>query len=157
MRFGIKSVFGLSIISSSEIDFAASAIFMGELVKRNPMETQFNRRNALKTTALLLGAGLAGNLTAKAKPRFRLGACDWSIGPRLNSETFDIAKTIGLQGLQVSYNTKEDEAGLSVPATLQGNKDAAKRTGIVVSSLGIGELNRVPFKFGEERFEIVQM
>jgi sugar phosphate isomerase/epimerase len=119
---------------------------MGELVKRNPMKTQFNRRNALKTTALLLGAGLAGNLTAKAKPRFRLGACDWSIGPKLNSETFDIAKTIGLQGLQVSYNTKEDEAGLSVPATLQGIKDAAKRTGIVVSSLGIGELNRVPYK-----------
>ena len=110
------------------------------------MNTPLNRRDALKTTALLLGAGLTGTLHAAAKPRFHLGACDWSIGPKLNPGTFDIAKTVGLQGLQVSYNTKEDEAGLSVPATLQAIKDAAKRTGVKVSSLAIGELNRVPYK-----------
>ncbi len=110
------------------------------------MKTILTRRDALKTTALLLGAGLAGNLTALAKPRFRLGACDWSIGPRLNPASFDIAKTIGLQGLQVSYNTKDDEAGLSVPATLKKIKEAARRSGIAVSSLAIAELNRVPYK-----------
>lgn len=110
------------------------------------MKTILTRRDALKTTALLLGAGLTGNLTALAKPRFRLGACDWSIGPRLNPATFDIAKTIGLQGLQVSYNTKDDEAGLSVPATLKKIKEAARRSGIAVSSLAIAELNRVPYK-----------
>ncbi|GHB83549.1 sugar phosphate isomerase/epimerase family protein [Persicitalea jodogahamensis] len=110
------------------------------------MKTILNRRDALKTTALLLGAGLTGNLAAKAKPRFQLGACDWSIGPRLNPGTFDIARKIGLQGLQVSYNTKDDEAGLSVSSTLQGIKDAAQRTGIMVSSLAIGELNRTPYK-----------
>ncbi len=110
------------------------------------MTIPLNRRDALKTTALLLGAGLTGTLHARAKPRFHLGACDWSIGPKLSPGTFDIAKTIGLQGLQVSYNTKEDEAGLSVPATLQGVKDAAKRTGVSVSSVAIGELNRVPYK-----------
>ena len=110
------------------------------------MKTTLSRRDALKTTALLLGAGMTGTLQAKPKPSFRLGACDWSIGPRLNPETFDIAKTIGLQGLQVSYNTKDNEAGLPVPATLQGIKDAAKRSGIAVSGVAIGELNRVPYK-----------
>lgn len=110
------------------------------------MKTILTRRDALKITALLLGAGLTGNLAAIAKPRFRLGACDWSIGPRLNPDTFAIAKKIGLQGLQISYNTKEDEAGLSVPATLQGIREAAKRSGIEISSVAIGELNRVPYK-----------
>ena len=110
------------------------------------MKTTLTRRDALKTTALLLGAGLTGNLAAKVVPSFHLGACDWSIGPRLNPATFEIASKIGLQGLQVSYNTKEDEAGLSVPATLKGIKEAARRSGIVVSSVAIGELNRVPYK-----------
>lgn len=104
------------------------------------------RREALKNTALLLGTGLAWDLSANAKAHYQLGACDWSVGKRMNPETFGIAKQIGLRGIQVSYNTSEDEIGLSNPDTLKAIQEASIRSGIKVSSLAIGELNRVPYK-----------
>lgn len=105
-----------------------------------------NRREAIKRSALLLGAALPWELPARPKPRFRLGACDWSIGPRMNPGTFDIAKKIGLQGLQVSYNTNTDEQGLSNPATLSAIREASLRSGVGIAGLAIGELNRVPYR-----------
>lgn len=105
-----------------------------------------NRREALKQSALLLGTGLGWEHLPRPKPRFRLGACDWSIGPRMSGGTFDIARTIGLQGLQVSYNTTQDERGLSNPDTLRAIQEASARTGIKIAGVAIGELNRVPYK-----------
>ena len=105
-----------------------------------------SRREMLKKGALLVAASSTSDLFTKAAPRFKLGACDWSVGKSLNPEAFDRAKQIGLQGIQVSYNTGKDYAGLSVPETLNSIKEASKRTGIKVSSLAIGELNRVPYK-----------
>lgn len=101
-----------------------------------------NRREMIRSSALLLATATL----PPSAPRFRLGACDWSVGKTLNPEAFDRAKQIGLQGVQVSYNTGKDEKGLSVPETLQGIREASARTGVKVSSLAIGELNRVPYK-----------
>lgn len=105
-----------------------------------------SRREALKQSALLLGGSLGWDYRVRPKPRFRLGACDWSIGPRMNPGTFDIARTIGLRGLQVSYNTTQDERGLSNPETLRAIREASVRTGIEIAGVAIGELNRVPYK-----------
>ena len=105
-----------------------------------------NRREALKISAALVGAGVGYDSLARPKPRFRLGACDWSIGPRMSPETFGIARKIGLQGLQVSYNTTKDESGLSNPETLRAIREASVRSGIKIAGLAIGELNRVPYK-----------
>jgi L-ribulose-5-phosphate 3-epimerase len=105
-----------------------------------------NRRTALKKAALLVGAGLLGDIQSIAKPRLRLGACDWTLGARLSPEAFKTAKAIGLQGVQVSYNTSEDERGLSYQPTLEIIQEAALQTGVQVASLAIGELNRVPYK-----------
>jgi sugar phosphate isomerase/epimerase len=104
-----------------------------------------NRREMIKKSVLLAAASSSG-LLFKPAPKLQLGACDWSVGRSLNPEAFDRAKEIGLQGIQVSYNTSQNHAGLSVPATLQSIRDASSRTGIEVSSLAIGELNRVPYK-----------
>ncbi len=105
-----------------------------------------NRREAIKRSAALLGVGIDWDHLSRPKPRFHLGACDWSIGPRLSPGTFDIARTIGLQGLQVSYNTTQDEVGLSNPDTLRAIRGASVRTGIKIAGLAIGELNRTPYK-----------
>jgi L-ribulose-5-phosphate 3-epimerase len=105
-----------------------------------------SRREAIRKTAVGLGALASLDLSAAPKPRYRLGACDWSVGKSMSPEAFDLARQIGLQGLQVSYNTGKDEAGLSDPDTLRSIREAAKRTGVRVSSLAIGELNRVPYK-----------
>ena len=105
-----------------------------------------SRREMIKKGALFVVASSTSELFSKPVSRFQLGACDWSIGKSLNPEAFDRAKEIGLQGIQVSYNTGKDYAGLSVPTTLNSIKEASKRTGVEVSSLAIGELNRVPYK-----------
>ena len=107
---------------------------------------QLSRREMIKKGALFVAASSTSELFSKPVSRFQLGACDWSVGKSLNPAAFDLAKEIGLQGIQVSYNTSEDIAGLSVPATLNSIWEASKRTGIKVSSLAIGELNRVPYK-----------
>lgn len=104
-----------------------------------------SRREMIKSSGILL-ASAAFDFNQSGKPQFQLGACDWSVGRTLNPEAFDRAKEIGLQGIQVSYNTGKDEKGLSVPETLQGIQEASARTGVKVSSLAIGELNRTPYK-----------
>ncbi|TLU97889.1 sugar phosphate isomerase/epimerase family protein [Dyadobacter luticola] len=108
---------------------------------------KLDRRKMIKSSALAWAAAASGiQVGLRAAPRLQLGACDWSVGRTLNPEAFDRAKTIGLQGIQVSYNTSKDQVGLSNPATLKSIQDASARTGIEVSSLAIGELNRVPYK-----------
>lgn len=105
---------------------------------------KLTRREMIRSSAFLMAS--ASGLFRDTAPQFLLGACDWSVGKTLNPEAFDRAKEIGLQGIQVSYNTGKDEKGLSVPATLKGIQEASARTGVQVSSLAIGELNRVPYK-----------
>ena len=110
-----------------------------------------NRREMLKSSALLLASAAFDEdnalKTGRAfAPKYRIGACDRSVGRQLSPEAFERAKQIGLDGIQVSYNTGKDENGLSVPETVQAIRDASTRTGVKVSSLAIGELNRTPYK-----------
>ncbi|GAB3178469.1 sugar phosphate isomerase/epimerase family protein [Telluribacter humicola] len=106
----------------------------------------FSRRDAIRKATLGLGAIVMLDTESLLKPQYHLGACDWSLGKAMSPEAFDLARQIGLQGLQVSYNTGKDEVGLSNPAMLQAIREAAKRTGVQVSSLAIGQLNQVPYK-----------
>ncbi|MCF0065486.1 hypothetical protein LXM26_28480 [Dyadobacter sp. LJ419] len=108
-----------------------------------------NRRAMIRKSAWLVAAAASPDAWPLPVPQFQLGACDWSVGKSLNPEAFDRAKQIGLQGIQVSYNTSKNPDGLSVADTLQSIKAAAERTGVKVSSLAIGELNRVPYKSAE--------
>lgn len=105
-----------------------------------------NRRQAIKKSALFWGAMTGMDRSLILKSSYQLGACDWSLGKALSPEAFVVAKSIGLQGVQVSYNTGKDQIGLSDPKTLEIIRAASKETGVKISSLAIGELNRVPYK-----------
>ncbi|GLU50918.1 sugar phosphate isomerase/epimerase family protein [Dyadobacter frigoris] len=105
-----------------------------------------NRRQAIKKSALLFGAAARLEMSGVVKSAFKLGACDWSLGKTLSPDAFDIARKIGLQGVQVSYNASKDPTGLSDPKTLEIIRQASKDSGVKISSLAIGELNRVPYK-----------
>lgn len=105
-----------------------------------------NRRQAIKKSALLFGVVAGMDDYHALKSSYQLGACDWSLGKTLSPEAFEVAKKIGLQGVQVSYNTGKDPVGLSDPKTLELIRDASKNSGVKISSLAIGELNRVPYK-----------
>ncbi len=78
--------------------------------------------------------------------KFRIGACDWSIGKRGDIAAFNVAKEIGLAGIQVSLGTDEDNMQLRQGERQRAYLKASEETGVAIASLAIGELNRVPYK-----------
>lgn len=107
---------------------------------------QMLRRTAQAATALAVGPCFAPLLAAPEKRRFKIGACDWSIGKRADSASFAVARQIGLDGVQVSLGTVADDMKLRQPEVQQQFKDAAKKSGVQIAGLAIGELNSVPYK-----------
>jgi sugar phosphate isomerase/epimerase len=104
------------------------------------------RRSAQAAISLTFAAQCAPLFAAPARRRFKIGACDWSLGKMGDPAAFDLARQIGLDGVQVSLGTVADDLRLRQPAVQQQYKDAAKNAGLEVSSLAIGELNSVPYK-----------
>ncbi len=83
-------------------------------------------------------------LAASDTRRFKIGACDWSIGKMGDPGAFEVAKQIGLDGVQVSLGTVKDDLHLRKPEVQRQYKDAARKTGLEVASLAIAELNNIP-------------
>ena len=103
-------------------------------------------RSARAITALALSADYAPLFAAPGTRRFRLGACDWSIGKMGDPAAFEVAKQIGLDGVQVSLGTTADNMRLRQPAVQEQYRAAARAAGLQVASLAIGELNNIPYK-----------
>jgi L-ribulose-5-phosphate 3-epimerase len=104
------------------------------------------RHSAQATAWLALAAHCAPLFAASGKRRYRLGACDWSIGKMGDPRAFEVAKEIGLDGVQVSLGTAADDMRLRKPEMQQQYLAAAKQAGLQVASLAIGELNSIPYK-----------
>ena len=87
-----------------------------------------------------------GPLLAAPQSRwFKIGACEWNLR-RQDPSCFDVAKEIGLDGVQVNMGALENDMHLRKPQVQKAYLDAAKRTGLEIGSLAIGEMNRVPLK-----------
>ncbi len=104
------------------------------------------RSAALIAGGVAFGGAVAPLLAASAGTRFKIGACDWSIGKMGSVEAFDVAKEIGLDGVQISLGTAANDMRLRQRSVQQEYKDAAQKTGVEAASLAIGELNSVPYK-----------
>jgi sugar phosphate isomerase/epimerase len=102
--------------------------------------------SAQAVAALAVSPTLAPLLAAPEQRRFRIGACDWSIGKMADPQAFEVAKQIGLDGLQISLGTAANNMHLRQPAVQQRYRDAAKQSSLEMASLAIGELNSVPYK-----------
>lgn len=107
---------------------------------------QMLRRSFQSAAALAGSSALAPLFAAPSERRFRIGACDWSIGKMATPEAFAVAKEIGLDGVQVSLGTEKNDMHLRQLAVQQTYRDAAKKTGLAIASLAIGELNNIPYK-----------
>lgn len=100
------------------------------------------------------GVGLMGATTFNTgsfwdflhKKHFQIGACDWSIGKTADVTGLQLAKDIGLDGLQVSLGTLKNNMHLRHKELQQQYINMSKKTGVKISSLGIGELNQIPYK-----------
>lgn len=113
------------------------------------------RLSSKAAAALVLSPQIAP-LFADEKREFKIGACDWSIGKMATPEALTTAKEIGLDGVQVSLGTAANNMALREKKTQEDYHNAAKRTGVKVASLAIGELNNFPYKSDPRTVEWVK-
>ena len=113
-------------------------------------------RRCSQATALLTFEAIYGPLfAASEKRRFKIGACDWSIGKMGDPAAFDVARQIGLDGVQVSLGTAANQMKLRRPEIQKQFREAAAKVDLQVASLAIGELNEIPYKSDPRTIEWV--
>ncbi|HEY5917976.1 MAG TPA: sugar phosphate isomerase/epimerase family protein [Chryseolinea sp.] len=114
----------------------------------NEIKTGITRRSLLKSVgAFLVLNSLTGHRTfGGGAQQLRISACDWSIGKSSDPGAFDVAKEIGLEGIQVNLGNMQNNLHLRDKSRQQLYLDKSKQTGIEISSLAIAELNNVPYK-----------
>jgi sugar phosphate isomerase/epimerase len=78
--------------------------------------------------------------------RFKIGACDWSIGKLGDPAALSVGKEIGLDGVQVSLGTAANDMHLRKSEVREDYRKGSHETGVEVASLAIGELNNIPYK-----------
>jgi L-ribulose-5-phosphate 3-epimerase len=111
--------------------------------------TLTSRRDMLKSTTALAGAGLFGGVWgvfAQSKGRFKIGACDWSIGMRSKPGAMALARQLGLDGAQVSMGSVENDLSLRQPDVQRAYRDAADASRVRVGGVALDVMNRVPYK-----------
>lgn len=99
------------------------------------------RRRFLQTTAALA----ACTAQAADKPRIRFGACDWTLKLATNPDSLDLARRIGLDGVQVDFGSEPTHDG-RLPLFDEALQDRllqrAADTGVAIPSLAMGVLNK---------------
>ncbi len=76
----------------------------------------------------------------------KLGACDWSLGKSSDPQSFEIARAIGLSGVQVSLGNLANNLHLRQKEVQEIFLNKSKESKVKITSLAIGELNNVPYK-----------
>jgi L-ribulose-5-phosphate 3-epimerase len=117
----------------------------------NLPDRKLTRRAMLSASAQ--GAALAA-LAAQFAPLwgapqsrwFKIGACDWSLGKGGDPAAFDLAKEIGLDGVQISLGASDNGVRLAKPEVQNAYREATEKTGLKIASVAIGEMNSVPLK-----------
>jgi L-ribulose-5-phosphate 3-epimerase len=116
-------------------------------------QTGITRRGMLVNSArALAGITLVGSCRSfteakKEKPRgFKLAVCDWTVGKRANPASLEIAKRIGLDGVQVDFGRAEDTLPLFDTDLQRQFLDEQRKQDVRIASLAMGVLNNIPYK-----------
>ena len=96
--------------------------------------------------ALSASSSLLPLFASPQRRRFKIGACDWSLGKMDDPAAFALAREIGLDGVQVSLGTAGNDMHLRRPEVQARSRQAARAAGLEIASLAIGELNNIPYK-----------
>ncbi len=108
-----------------------------------------SRRDLLKSTTALIGAGLFGGVWdafAQRSGRFKIGACDWSIGMRGKTGAMALARQLGLDGVQVSMGSVEADLPLRQRDVQHAYREAAAASGVRVGGVALDVMNQIPYK-----------
>jgi len=96
--------------------------------------------------------GLAGLQALGISPasaqagRFRIGACDWSLGQRARTDALGVARQLGLDGVQVSMGSVDNDLQLRRPDVQRAYRDAAAAAGVRIGGVALDLMNQVPYK-----------
>ena len=112
-------------------------------------------RSGRTAAAVAFASTLAPLFAAPADRRFKLGACDWSIGKMGDPAAFEVGREIGLDGVQVSLGTAANNMRLRQSTVQQEYQQTARKAGLEIASLAIGELNSIPYKSDPRTIEWV--
>jgi sugar phosphate isomerase/epimerase len=83
---------------------------------------------------------------AKGAAGFKLAVCDWTIGKTADPGSFEIAKRIGLDGVQVDFGRGDSRLPLFDEELQQRFLDEVRKQKMEIASLAMGVLNNVPYK-----------
>ena len=104
------------------------------------------RRDLLRTAMGLAGLEASGVLAYARAGRFNIGACDWSLGQRANTAALTVAKTLGLDGVQVSMGSVDNDLQLRRPDVQRAYREAAGATGVRIGGVALDLMNQVAYK-----------
>jgi sugar phosphate isomerase/epimerase len=119
----------------------------------NPLMSAFGKstrreligRATRLAATLALGPALAPLWAAPRARGFKIGAPEWSLR-KADSSCFEVARDIGLDGVQVNLGSLADQMHLRQPAVQQAYLAAARQSGLEIASLALAELNNIPLK-----------
>lgn len=77
---------------------------------------------------------------------FKIGVCDWTIGKRTNPASLEMAKRLGLDGVQVDLGSGENDLPLCNPELQKKYIEAVKQHDVQIASLALATLNNIPYK-----------
>jgi sugar phosphate isomerase/epimerase len=102
-----------------------------------------------RTVRAAAGAALAAELAplfaVPAQRGFKIGACEWSLG-KSDPSCMALAKTLGLDGVQVNMGSAADHLRLRQPEVQRAYLEAARANGVAIGGLALAELNNIPLK-----------
>jgi len=116
------------------------------------------RREMMKSSARLglaglsIGAGFPSSSSLGCKPsprsgqRFKIGACDWTLGKRTNPEALEVARRLGLDGIMVDMGDPRTGFPLLQPELQKKYLKQAKELKVAIVSMALGILNELPYK-----------
>jgi L-ribulose-5-phosphate 3-epimerase len=111
------------------------------------MLNQPTRREVLAGMGVaLIATPIARALLAEnPEPRFKIGACDWSIGKHQQFEALELARKLGLDGVQVSFDDQGKKTDLRLEEARRQYQEKATELGVQIASLAMGCLNNIPY------------
>jgi sugar phosphate isomerase/epimerase len=105
------------------------------------------RRRFLQNGLLLAATPeIVSSISSGDRKKFKIGACDWSLGMGSNIKAFDIAQKIGIDGLMVDMGSPQNDLHLRNSDVQKQFRQKAQSTKIRIASLAIGALNNYPYK-----------
>ena len=115
-------------------------------MRRMGAPASVTRRDVLRTAVGLAGLDAFAIHAYARAGRFTLGACDWSLGQRARTDALTVAKQLGLDGVQVSMGSVDNDLQLRRAEVQRAYRDAATATGVRIGGVALDLMNQVPYK-----------